>query len=98
MATTQPSTLRTATPAQRRLAAGLEALHALQQQGQSVFNTNEFSRADREALVGAGYLQPVIQGWYMSASPSAKAGDSTPWIAGMKDFIAAYCNARFGAD
>ena len=98
MATTRPSSIRAATPAQRRLAAGLEALHALQQQGQSVFNTNAFSRADREALVGAGYLQPVIQGWYMSASPSAKAGDSTPWIAGMKDFIAAYCNARFGAD
>jgi hypothetical protein len=34
----------------------------------------------------------------MSANPSAKAGDTTPWIAGMKDFIAAYCNARFGAD
>jgi len=57
MVTTQPSTIRTATPAQRRLAVGLEALHALQQQGHTVFNTNEFSRADREALLRAGYLQ-----------------------------------------
>ncbi|CAN7746172.1 Fic family protein [Variovorax sp. LjRoot84] len=98
MATNQATASRTATPAQRRLAAGLGALHALQQQGLSVFSTNQFSRADREALLHAGYIQPVIQGWYMSANPSAKAGDTTPWIAGMKDFIAAYCNARFGAD
>lgn len=93
-----PAAVRKATPAQRRLATALEALRTLQEQGRSVFNTSEFSRADREALVGAGFLQPVIQGWYMSASPSAKAGDTTPWIAGMKDFIAAYCNARFGSD
>lgn len=98
MATNQATPGRTATPAQRRLAAGLEALHALQQQGVSVFSTNELSRVEREALLRAGYIQPVIQGWYMSANPSAKAGDTTPWIAGMKDFIAAYCNARFGAD
>jgi hypothetical protein len=98
MATNPAANLRKTTPAQRRLAAALEALHALQQHGLSVFNTSEFSRTDREALVGAGFLQPVIQGWYVSASPSTKPGDTTPWIAGMKDFIAAYCNARFGAD
>ncbi len=34
----------------------------------------------------------------MSASPAAKAGDTTPWIAAMKDFIAAYCDARFGTE
>jgi len=89
---------RKATPAQQRLASGLETLHALQQQGSSVFPTSAFARGEREALVLAGYIQPVIQGWYMSANPSAKAGDTTPWIEGMKDFIAAYCNARFGAD
>ncbi len=98
MATNPAANLRKTTPAQRRLAAALEALHALQQHGLSVFNTSEFSRTDREALMGAGFLQPIIQGWYMSASPSTKPGDTTPWIAGMKDFIAAYCNARFGAD
>ena len=55
-----PVAVRTATPAQRRLATALEALRTLQEQGRSVFNTGEFSRADREALVGAGFLQPVI--------------------------------------
>ncbi|HSW18534.1 MAG TPA: Fic family protein [Ramlibacter sp.] len=98
MATNQATAGGMVTPAQRRLAIGLETLHALQQQGLSVFSTSQFSRADREALLQAGYIQPVIQGWYMSANPSANAGDTTPWIAGMKDFIAAYCNARFGAD
>lgn len=99
MATNLTSTTNpTVTPARRRLAAGLDALHVLQRQGQNVFSTSEFSGADREALLQAGYIQPVIQGWYMSANPSARAGDTTPWIASMKDFIAAYCNARFGGD
>ena len=80
MASSPAANPRKATPAQRRLATALEALHALQQHGLSVFNTSEFSRTDREALMGAGFLQPVIQGWYMSASPSIKPGDTTPWI------------------
>ena len=86
------------TPAQRRLAVTLQTLHTLQEGGTHVFHTRQFSRLGREALLQAGYLQPVIQGWYMSASPAAKAGDTTPWIAAMKDFIAAYCDARFGTE
>ena len=85
-------------PAQRRLASGLKALHALQGEGRSAFNTGEFSRADREALLRGGYLQGVIQGWYVASNPASAAGDTTPWISGMKDFIAAYCNKRFGGD
>ena len=66
MATHPTSVSRKATPAQRRLATALEALHVLQAQGHGVFNTSQFSRTDREALLAARYLQPVIQGWYMS--------------------------------
>ena len=86
------------TPAQRRLALALQALHTLQEGGTHVFHTTRISRLDREALLRAGFLQPVIQGWYMSSSPNAKAGDTTPWIAAMKDFIVAYCEARFGTE
>ncbi|KWT70815.1 hypothetical protein APY03_6571 [Variovorax sp. WDL1] len=63
-----------------------------------MFHTAQFTRQTREALLQAGYLQTVIQGWYMSASPAAAAGDTTPWIAALKDFLAAYCNARFGSE
>ncbi|WP_238136935.1 Fic family protein [Variovorax sp. JS1663] len=80
------------------MAVALQTLHTLQEGGTHVFHTSQFSRLGREALLQAGYLQPVIQGWYMSASPAAKAGDTTPWIAAMKDFIAAYCDARFGTE
>jgi hypothetical protein len=85
-------------PAQRNLAAGLAVLLALQEKGRNVFSTSEFPRAAREALLKAGYIQPVIQGWYMSAAPSSTPGDTTPWIVAMKEFIATYCNARFGED
>ncbi|MEB0114345.1 Fic family protein [Variovorax sp. RTB1] len=89
---------RKATPAQSRLVAALRALGVLQEPGVRVFKTSEFSRKDREALLSAGFLQRVIHGWYMSSGPLARAGDTAPWTAGMKDFIAVYCNARFGAD
>ena len=50
------------TPSQRRLANALISLKGLQDGGQTVLRTNELSRDDREALVEAGFLQPVIKG------------------------------------
>ena len=37
-----------------------------------------------------------MKGWVMSSSPSARAGDSTPWYASFWEFCARYCNDRFG--
>lgn len=44
----------------------------------------------------AGFLQPVIKGWYISARPGEAAGESTSWYASFWTFCAAYLNHRFG--
>ena len=76
----------------------------LQDSGLTVLRTNELSRDDREALVGAGFLKPVINGWYMPSQPgeigsdSNGDGETTAWYASANDFIARYCEVRFSAE
>ena len=84
------------TPAQRRLAAALRHLKHLQDRGRSVFRSGEFGRTEREALVASGFLHLVVKGWYLTSRPGDAPGDNTPWFAAMRDFIAGYCDARFG--
>jgi hypothetical protein len=52
----------------------------------------------RERLVENGFLQEVMKGWLISASPTARAGNSTPWYASFWEFCARYCRERFGDD
>ncbi|MDF3834164.1 Fic family protein [Cupriavidus basilensis] len=85
-------------PATRQLSEALAALKALQDKGSSVFQTDEFSRRHRESLQKAGFIQPVIKGWYMASRPEEKPGDTTPWYAAMDSFLAAYATHRFGND
>ena len=84
------------TPSQRRLANALISLKGLQDSGLTVLRTNELSRDDREALVDAGFLKPVIKGWYMPFRPGESEGETTAWYASANDFIARYCEERFG--
>jgi fido (protein-threonine AMPylation protein) len=81
-----------------KLAASLEVLRVLQENGQRVFQTSQIARLHRDRLVKHGFLQPVLKGWLMSSSPSAHPGDSTAWFASFWEFCAAYCNERFGAE
>lgn len=84
-----------ATP-DEKLAESLDVLKALQEGGRRVFRSDELSRIHRERLVENGFLQEVIKGWLISASPGARAGDSTPWYASFWEFCARYCDERFG--
>jgi fido (protein-threonine AMPylation protein) len=86
-----------ATP-NEKLAEALNALQARQADGRRVFRSNELSRTVRERLLANGFLQEVMKGWVISASPSARAGDSTPWYASFWEFCAEYCHDRFGDD
>lgn len=86
------------TPSQRRLANALISLKGLQDIGLTVLRTNELSRDDREALVEAGFLKPVIKGWYMPSRPGENGGETTAWYASANDFVARYCEERFGTD
>ena len=86
-----------ATP-NEKLAESLDGLKALQEGGRRVFRSDDLSRVNRERLVANGFVQEVMRGWLISSSPSARAGDSTPWYASFWEFCARYCNERFGDD
>jgi fido (protein-threonine AMPylation protein) len=81
-----------------KLAESLGVLQELQKGGRRVFRSNDLSRTHRERLVQNGFLQEVIKGWLISSSPSARAGDSTPWYASFWEFCGRYCTDRFGDD
>jgi fido (protein-threonine AMPylation protein) len=78
-----------------KLAESLDVLKALQAGGGRVFRSEELSRVHRERLVTNGFLQEVMKGWLISASPNVREGDSTPWYASFWEFCARYCNERF---
>lgn len=86
------------TPAQQRLADALAALKALQDAGIHVVQSAWLQRPHREALLKGGFIQPVIRGWYMPAGPADSPGDTTAWYASALEFIARYCQTRFGDD
>jgi len=86
------------TPAQRRLAEALSELKSLQDGGRSVLRTEDLRRPSREALIDAGFLQPIIGGWYMCSRPGAKDGDTTAWVAHAREFVSRYAQHRFGDD
>lgn len=81
-----------------QLASALSSLKALQDSGRRVFRSDEFSRAELTRLEKSGFLQRVIRGWYVSSSPLADGGDSTPWYASFWEFCSRYCESRFGQD
>ena len=84
-----------ATPS-AKLAGSLDALRTLQDRGVVAVRSADLARTHRERLVRHGFLQPVIKGWYVAASPGQGAGDSTAWYASFWSFCAGYLNARFG--
>jgi Fic/DOC family len=79
-----------------KLATSLTALRALQRAGRRVFQSRELTRLHRQRLLQNGFIQEVIKGWFISSSPNARAGDSTPWYASFWEFCARYCHVRFG--
>ncbi|MDP7021901.1 MAG: Fic family protein [Candidatus Krumholzibacteria bacterium] len=81
---------------QSKLAGALNSLRELQKEGRSVFRSSEFSRLQRERLLRQGYLVGVMRGWLLSSNPGADAEDATPWYSSFWEFIAAYCENRWG--
>src|SRR5260370_8609784 len=79
-----------------KLAESLDELKALQQGNQRVFRSDDLSRVHRERLLENGFLQEVMKGWLISASPDSEAGASTPWHASFCEFWPRYCDHRFG--
>jgi len=57
-----------ATP-NEKLAASLGVLQELQKGGRRVFQSSELSRVHRDRLLKHGFMQAVMKGWLISASP-----------------------------
>ena len=83
-------------PAQLHLADALTVLKRLQDNGKTVIKSTELKRIQLSALVKNGFLKQILKGWYMPSRPEEQEGDSTPWSAAMREFIAGYCSERFG--
>jgi len=81
-----------------KLAASLEILAALQEQGRSILSSSEISRTHRDRLKRAGLVAPVIKGWWMATDPAAHPGDTTAWYASFWEFCGRYCSSRFDDD
>ena len=88
------SFLSMATPNQK-LAASLDELRQLQHDGTQVVASAQLTRTTRERLIKHGFLQEIMRGCLISASPSARPGDTTPWYAAFWEFCRRYSDAHF---
>lgn len=79
------------------LAKSLTILADLQKAGKHVIRGRELPRMDRQRLQKAGFIEEVVRGWYLPSRPDTRPGSSAAWFAGMREFIAGYCEERFGA-
>jgi fido (protein-threonine AMPylation protein) len=79
-----------------KLAASLHILRELQEDGRRIFHSSELSRTHRDRLKGAGFVTPVLKGWWMAANPAARPGDTTAWYASFWEFCSRYSSSRFG--
>lgn len=61
-----------------------------------VLHTADISREEREILMKTGWLEEIIQGWYILVNPNIQKGESTAWYASFWDFIRVYLSYHFG--
>jgi len=82
----------------QKLAAALEKLQRLQNDGVVAIASGMLERAERERLEKHGFIRKVIRGWYIAASPEVKQGESTPWYTSFWEFCRGYLDSRFESD
>ncbi len=81
-----------------KLAASLEELKKLQQEGHYAFKSKSLSRTHRERLLANGFIQEVIKGWYIPSKPDEQPGESTSWYASFWHFVSSYLIERFDTE
>lgn len=80
----------------QKLADSLEVLKKLQEEGLQAIPSARLTRTHRERLAKAGFLTEVLHGWYVPSRPDELPGSSTAWLAHIREFLAGYCDRRFG--
>jgi len=58
-----------------------------------ILNSRKMTRRQRERLTTAGYLEPIMRGWYRLKSP----GDTEPSESPILDFLPIYLDDRLGS-
>lgn len=81
-----------------KLLEALKALRALQVEDKIVVRTEQLSRTHRERLCKHGFLQKVINGWYIPSRPNEPPGESTAWYTSFWQFCATYLSLLKGRD
>ncbi len=62
-----------------------------------LIRSRDMSRVDRERALTAGWLHPIIKGWYIVGSETpAQAGSSVLWYSHFWQFVKRYLDDRFG--
>ena len=63
-----------------------------------IIKSNAIPKSQRHILLKNGFIQEVMKGWYISANPHEKKGDSTSWYVVFWKFCEKYLNDRFNKD
>ena len=83
-----------ATPGEK-LAASLDELRKLQDDGKTAIRTKDLTKTHRDRLVKNGFLMEVAKGWFVVSDPSTVTGDSTPWFTSYWKFCSEFLKDRF---
>lgn len=84
---------------QENLANSLKELQKFQNdKGIAIIKSAAISRVHLSRLLDNGFLQEVMKGWYISARPDARSGDTTDWYASYWYFVSIYSKTRFNED
>jgi fido (protein-threonine AMPylation protein) len=87
-----------ATP-QERFAEALKILKGLQDKDEVAIHTDDIpNRAYREILVKNGFLKEVTKGWYITAHPAERPGETTAWYSSYWEFCAKFLESKYGED
>tara|TARA_R110001599_G_scaffold150929_4_gene335445 strand:+ start:70021 stop:71577 length:1557 start_codon:yes stop_codon:yes gene_type:complete len=86
-----------ATP-NEKLAASLEHLKVLQDNGTVAIKSSELSRTHRERLSKHGFIKEVLRGWYIPRRPEERKGETTSWYMSYWKFCGQYLSDRYGSD
>ncbi|MCX6205003.1 MAG: Fic family protein, partial [Bacteroidetes bacterium] len=78
-----------------KLAASLEVLKALQENGEIAIKSSSFTRTHKERLVKHGFIKEVYVGWFIISSPEQVAGESTAWYSSYWTFCAQYLTFKY---
>lgn len=79
----------------KALAAALERIEGSAED--DLIQSRDMRRTDRERAQAAGWLHPIIRGWYvLGPEASTRSGNTVLWYSHFWQFVRQYLNERYG--